>query len=106
MNFAARYSAMDGGSQGLVQLRLAQMREAAASIEASARRVSDAISAADSEIRPLTGGALASSAADAFFADYHRLTPELREAYAHLMRFQDKLVKAADEIELAARAVE
>ncbi len=97
---------MDGGTSGLVQLRLAQMRDAAAAMEASARRVSDAINAADAEIRPLTGGVLASDAADAFFADYQRLTPELRDAYTYLMRFQEKLVKAADDIELASRVME
>lgn len=92
-------------SSGLVQARLAQMRDAAATIENSARRVADSIDHVESEIRQLGANRFSSEGAETFFRDYEQLTPQLREAGAYLLRFQEKLARAADEIEAAARAV-
>ena len=42
--------------------------------------------------------------AEAFRVEYNRMTPQLREAFENLMRFQDKLITAADDIETASRS--
>ncbi|GEM_PF-4606889 len=89
---------------GRVSARIAQMRDAASAIEASARRVGDAIAAAEAEINGIGRERFISEGATAFYQTFDRMTPELRDASTYLLRFQEKLRLAADEIEAAARA--
>ena len=90
-------------STGLIQARIAEMREAAVALRQSAVRVAECMDAVDSEIKAIGPDRYSSTAAEDFRRDYNRLTPDLREAYDHLMRFHDKLMSAADEIEMASR---
>lgn len=83
--------------------RIGQMRDAAGTIGTSAERINEAIDAVDAEVRALGPDRFSSTAADAFRAEYNRITPALREAYDDLMQFKDKLLQSADEIEAAAR---
>jgi WXG100 family type VII secretion target len=83
--------------------RIGQMRDAANTIGSSAERINEALDAADAEVRALGPDRFASTAADAFRAEYNRITPQLREAYDNLLQFKNKLLASADEIEAAAR---
>lgn len=93
---------MDNGE---VFARITQMREAAAALGKSAARVRDAVDAVDSEVRAIGPERFISPGAEIFRAEYNRLTPQLREAFEQLVRFQEKLNSSADDIETAARTV-
>jgi WXG100 family type VII secretion target len=88
---------------GALYARISQMRDAAATLGRSAARVSECIEAVDTEIRALSAERYLSESAEEFRREYNRLTPHLRDAHDHLVRFQDRLNAAADEIEVAAR---
>lgn len=90
-------------SMGIIQARITEMREAASAIRQSALRISESIDAADSEVKAIGPDRYQSPAAEEFRREYNRLTPDLREAYDDLMRFHEKLLTAADEIEVASR---
>lgn len=90
---------------GELNARIAQMREAASSIGRSAARIQEALDAVESEVRALGADRYMSIGAEAFRSDYNRLTPQLRETFDQLTRFQDKLTTSADDIEIAARSV-
>ena len=92
---------MDSGE---LYARITQMRESATTIGRSAARVRDCIETVDVEIRALGSDRFMSIGAEAFRAEYNRLTPRLREAFDNLLRFQDKLTIAADDIEAASRS--
>lgn len=87
--------------QGIVA-KIAQMRDAAQRIGASATNVNDAITKTDNETRHLGPEVYASPAADQFRDNYNRLTPTLRQAHEELMEFKRALERAADDIEMAA----
>ena len=91
---------MQGGE---LVARIGQMRDAANTIGTSADRINESVDAVDAEIRALGPERFASTAADAFRAEYNRITPQLREAHESLLQFKDKLLESADEIEAAAR---
>ncbi len=91
---------MQGGE---LVARIGQMRDAAGTIGTSAERINEAVDAVDAEVRALGPDRFASTAADAFRAEYNRITPALREAHENLVQFKDKLLQSADEIEAAAR---
>ena len=92
---------MDNGE---IYARIAQMREAATTIGRSAGRIHESIDAVDSEIRALGADRFMSIGAEAFRAEYNRLTPQLKEAFEQLNRFQEKLNTSADDIEIASRS--
>ena len=89
---------------GEIYARITQMREAATTIGRSATRIRDCIENVDTEVRALGPDRFMSIGAEAFRVEYNRMTPQLREAFENLMRFQDKLVTAADDIETASRS--
>ena len=89
---------------GELYARITQMREAATTIGRSATRVKDCIESVDNEVRALGSDRFMSIGAEAFRVEYNRLTPKLREAFDNLMRFQDKLITSADDIETASRS--
>ncbi len=91
---------MEGGE---LLARLTEMREAANTIGNSAQRVNDAVDAVDAQVRAVGPDRFAGASADAFRAEYNRLTPALREAYDNLLLFREKLLQSADEIEAASR---
>jgi WXG100 family type VII secretion target len=91
---------------GELLARLNQMRDAAGAIRTSAQRVDEIITRVDVQIAALDADRFTGSAAEQFRAEYHRLTPVLREAYQKLWLFQEKLVLSADDIEAAARPLE
>jgi WXG100 family type VII secretion target len=80
------------------------MRDAAQSLQSSAARISDLIDAVDSDVKALGVERYDSASAEEFRAAYDRAMPRLREAADFLLRFQDKLLSAADDIESATRA--
>ncbi|MCU0511672.1 MAG: WXG100 family type VII secretion target [Anaerolineae bacterium] len=88
---------------GELLARIQQMREAAATLRGSAARMGDCIDGVEAEIRALGVERFTSLAAESFRSDYQRLTPILREAAHKLERFHEKLIAAADEIEVASR---
>lgn len=90
-------------STGLIHARITEMREAAVALKQSALRISEGLESVDSEVKAIGPDRYMSTAAEDFRREYNRLTPELREAYDHLMRFHEKLMAAADEIEMASR---
>lgn len=91
---------MEGGE---LIARVGQMRDAASDIGDGATRINEAVDAVDAEVRALGPDRFASGGADAFRAEYGRLTTQLREAYDNMLQFRDKLLESADEIERAAR---
>lgn len=91
---------------GEIYARITQMREASSTISRSAARVEDSLNAVDREVRSLGSDRFMSLGAEAFRAEYNRLTPRLHEAFDLLMRFQEQLAASADDIELAARAAD
>jgi hypothetical protein len=91
---------MDSGE---IYARITQMREASVSIGRSAARVRDSIETVDGEVRALSPDRFMSPGAEAFRVEFNRMTPRLREAFDNLLRFQDRLALAADDIESAAR---
>jgi uncharacterized protein YukE len=90
-------------NSGIINARISQMRDVSSSIARSAERVNDAIEAVEVEVRSMSPDQYSSPAADDFRREYQRLTPRLRAAYEHLLRFQEKLNQSADEIEAASR---
>lgn len=91
---------------GELYARIAQMRDAAVTLHKSASRIHEAIQAVDGEVRLLGSDRFASVGADAFRAEYYRLTPRLKESFDLLSAFHDKLSAAADDIEVAARTTQ
>jgi WXG100 family type VII secretion target len=91
---------------GEIYARIAQMREAAATIQRSATRIDGSLNAVDREIRALGTDRFMSLGAEAFRAEYNRLTPRLRDAFDLLTRFHQQLATSADDIEIAARAAD
>ncbi len=89
---------------GEIYARITQMRDAAATINRSAAQINECIEAVESEMRALGPDRFMSISAEAFRAEYYRLTPKLREAFELLTGFQDKLNAAADDIEMASRS--
>lgn len=89
---------------GEVFAKITQMREAAANIRRSASQIDSCLQSIDREVRALGSDRFMSIGAEAFRAEYHRLTPRLHEAFDLLHRFQDKLQTSADDIEMATRA--
>ena len=69
---------MDAGE---LYARIMQMRDAATTIGRSASRINDSIEAADNEIRAVGPERFMSPSAEAFRAEFNRLTPKLREAF-------------------------
>jgi uncharacterized protein YukE len=92
--------------QGELFARLAQMRDAASALRSSAARIRDSIENVETEIRALGPERFTSTAAEAFRSQYTRLTPFLREASQVLGQFEEKLISAADEIEIAAHPID
>ncbi len=92
---------MDNGE---IYARIAQMREAATTIGRSAGRIQESINTIDSEIRALGADRFMSIGAEAFRTEYNRLTPQLKDAFEQLSRFQEKLSASADDIEIASRS--
>jgi WXG100 family type VII secretion target len=90
---------------GEIQVRIAQMRDAASILRQSATRVGQSIEAVDVEVRALGADRFTSSGADVFRLEYQRLTPKLKEAFDLLTGFHSKLSEAADDIEAASRAM-
>jgi WXG100 family type VII secretion target len=90
-------------TSGTLFARIAQMREAANSLRYSAIRIHDSMDAVENEVKTLGADRYQSVAAEEFRREYNRLMPELKQAYDDLMRFHDKLNRAADDIEIAAR---
>jgi WXG100 family type VII secretion target len=90
---------------GEIQVRIAQMRDAASILRQSATRVGQSIEAVDLEVRALGADRFTSSGADVFRLEYQRLTPKLKEAFDLLTGFHSKLNEAADDIEAASRAM-
>jgi hypothetical protein len=91
---------MEGGE---LLARITEMREAANTIGNSAQRVSEAMDATNAQVTAIGPDRFSSPSADAFRAEYGRLTGDLREAYSDLMLFKEKLLASADEIEAASR---
>ena len=91
---------------GELRAKTSQMRDAAQTIQDSAKRITDCIESVDAEIRSLSVDRFTSIAAEDFRAKYMRLTPRLKDAAKNLMAFQQKLNDAAEEIELASRPTE
>lgn len=91
---------------GELVARLNQMREASQVIRTSAHRIDEIMMRVDVQVMALDADRYAGISADAFRAEYARLTPLLREAHQKLWVFQEKLSSSADEIESAARPVE
>lgn len=89
---------------GELSARLQQMRDAADGLGRSAAQVTSSIDAIDAEVRALGPERFMSLAAEAFRAEYNRLTPHLRETFEQLTAFRDKLHASADDIEVAARS--
>lgn len=89
---------------GELYARITQMRDSAATIGRSAARIRECIEAVDNEVVALGTDRFMSVGAEAFRAEYNRMTPRLREAFENLMRFQEKLTTAADDIETASRS--
>lgn len=89
---------------GELSARIQHMREAADSLGRSAAQVSQSIDGIEAEVRALGPERFMSLAAEAFRAEYNRLTPHLRETFEQLAAFRDKLHASADDIEIAARA--
>jgi WXG100 family type VII secretion target len=89
--------------RGEVYARIAQMREAATTINRSAAHIQDCMDAVDNEVRTLGADRFMSIGAESFRSEYNRLTPRLREAFDSLIRFHDKLDVSADDIEAASR---
>lgn len=92
---------MDNGE---LYARIAQMREAAATLGRSAHRIHESIEAIESEVRALGADRFMSIGAETFRTEYNRLTPQLKEAFDQLSRFQEKLTASADDIEIASRS--
>jgi uncharacterized protein YukE len=90
---------------GELYARLHQMREAAQTIGQGAESVQRSIDVIESEIRALGSDRFMSVGAEAFRAEYARMTPRLRAAFDLLGGFREKLNGSADDIELAARTV-
>ena len=88
---------------GELYARIMQMRDAATTIGRSAARVNDSIETVDNEVRAIGPERFMSPSAEAFRAEFNRMTPKLREAFQNLMQFQDKLSASADDIEAASR---
>lgn len=91
---------------GELSAKTSQMRDAAQTIQNSTQRIRECIESVDMEIRSLSVDRFTSVAAEEFRAKYHRLTPRLRDATKDLMLFQQKLVDAANDIEMASRPTE
>jgi uncharacterized protein YukE len=91
---------------GQIYARITQMREAATTIGASASRISDCMDAVENEVRAVSADRFTSPGAEAFRAEYNRLTPRLKQAFEDILRFQDKLNTSADDIEVASRATD
>lgn len=89
---------------GEIYARIAQMREAASTLQRSASRIDGSLEAVEREIRALGTDRFMSLGAEAFRAEYNRLRPRLRETFDLLMRFQEQLAVSADDIEIAARS--
>lgn len=90
--------------QGEIYAKITQMREASSTISRSARTIRDCIESVDREVWSLGTDRFMSVGAEAFRAEYTRLKPRLTESFDQLIRFQDKLNTAADDIEAAARS--
>lgn len=90
---------------GEIYIRIEQMREAATAIGRSSSTIQDAIDAVDREVRALGADRFMSIGAEAFRAEYNRVTPQLRESFEQLRQFQEKLNVSADDIELAAKSM-
>lgn len=82
--------------------RIDQMRESANNIGNSANKIRDAVQSTDNEVRALGEDRYMSPGATAFRTQYFRLTPRLNQAAEELLKFQAKLIEAADEIQRAA----
>lgn len=91
---------MDAGE---IMVKITQMREAASTIGGSANRIIDSIEAVETEVRALGPERFMSIGAEAFRAEYNRLTPVLRDTFQNLVAFEEKLNNAADDIEMASR---
>jgi uncharacterized protein YukE len=84
--------------QNELSARLDQMLESAESIGSSATKIREAVQQTDSEVRALGEDRYVSPGATAFRAQYFRLTPRLNQAADELLKFQNKLIEAEDEI--------
>lgn len=91
---------------GELHARIIQMRDSASTIDNSARRIRESIDTVDTEIRSLSVDRFTSTAAEEFRSRYLRLAPRLRDASDQLTQFHQKLLDAANEIELASRPIE
>jgi uncharacterized protein YukE len=89
---------------GEIAARIQQMRDAADSLGRTAGNIQRSIDVVDGEVRALGPDRFMSLGAEAFRAEYFRLTPRLRETFEALAGFRDKLYASADDIEMAARA--
>lgn len=92
---------MDNGE---VLAKITQMRDVASRIGSCAAQIDESLEAVEREVRALGSDRFMSIGAEAFRAEYNRLTPRLRSAFELLRQFQDRLQTSADDIELAARA--
>jgi uncharacterized protein YukE len=93
-------------NMGEIYARITQMRDAAGTISRSAAQINECIEAVEGEMRLLGPDRFMSISAEAFRAEYYRLTPKLKEAFELLTGFYDKLNAAADDIELASRSTQ
>ena len=91
-------------NSGELTARIQQMRDAAAQLGSAAGQVQRSIDAIETEIRALGPDRFMSVGAEAFRAEYYRLTPKLRETFEQLAAFRDRLHASADDIEIASRA--
>lgn len=91
---------------GELYARITQMREAASIIRRSATTVDSSLDAVEREVRALGADRFMSLGAEAFRAEYNRLAPRLRNAFAQIMSFHDHLNTSADDIEVAARTAD
>jgi uncharacterized protein YukE len=89
---------------GELSARISQMRSAAQALRQGTEQLRLGLEAVDSEVRALGAERFMSLGAEAFRAEYARLTPRLRETLDVLAAFQARLSASADDIELAARA--
>ncbi|MEO8393456.1 MAG: WXG100 family type VII secretion target [Chloroflexota bacterium] len=90
-------------SEGKVEARITQLRDAAANIGTSARKIDDAVNITDQQVTSLSEDKFMSDSAEAFRTRYKQLTPALVAAYNDLMAFKTKLEESADAIEAATR---
>lgn len=89
---------------GEIAARIQQMREAADTLGRTSSQIQRCIDAVESEVRALGPDRFMSLGAEAFRAEFSRLTPKLRETFETLAGFRDRLHGSADDIEVAARA--